>query len=70
MHAATSLRHWLHQMHDGSLNMLHQTAHLLHERDFWYFLAIIAAITALFSLLLLLGSDTAVEYQVYPYPVP
>ena len=70
MHAIPSLKHWMHLMHDEGVKIAHYTGHLLHEKAFWAFLGIIAAIAVIFSLLLLLGNDTAIEYRVFPYPLP
>jgi len=70
MHVIPSFKHWMHLVHDEGAKVAHYTSHLMHERAFWMFLGIVALIAALFSLLLLLGNDTAVEYRLYPYPVP
>lgn len=41
----------------------------MHEKAFWMFIGIVAMIVALFSLLVLLGTDSAVEYRIVPYPL-
>ena len=70
MHAIPSFKRWMHLMHEEGVKMMHYTGHLLHEKAFWAFLGIIVAIAVLFSLLLLLGNDMAIEYRSYPYPMP
>ncbi len=70
MHAMSSFKHVMHQLHDERLKMMHSTSHLIHEKAFWGMILIAAAMVALFSLLILMGNDTAIEFQAYPYPIP
>ena len=70
MHTMPKIRHWMHLMHDGSVKIAHYSGHLLHEKAFWAFLGIFALLVLFFSLLLLLGNETVIDYRAYPYPMP
>lgn len=68
MHASTTMRHWMHHFHDGSVKAAHFTGHLLHEKSFWAIVGILALITGVFALLVYLGSEAPM--QDYRMPMP
>ncbi len=69
MHIMPSFSVFRHHLHDGSMKLAHYTGHLLHEKTFWAFVGIVTIIVVLFSILLLLGNDAAIEHQAFPYPM-
>ncbi len=64
MHTATTLKHWMHHVHDGSVKATHFTGHLLHERSFWGILAILMLIAGLFALVVIFGTESMPEEYV------
>jgi hypothetical protein len=70
MHAAPRVKQWMHLLHDESVRIAHFTEHLVHEKAFWAFLGIVTVMALLFSLLLLLGDENAIDYRAYPFPLP
>jgi len=66
MHTVSTIRHWMHLLHDESAKMTHWTGHLLHERSFWGILAISALIAAAFVLLILYGKQLPMEQYNVP----
>lgn len=66
MNAAVTMRHWMHQLHDGSVKTLHVAGHLFHEKSFWGIVIILAMLTALFTLLVLFGKYIPMEKYSIP----
>jgi len=65
MRATPKVRFWMHQMHDETGRLMHQTGHMLHEKAFWEIVGIVVMIAAMFTLLVRLGVDPALKYR-YP----
>ena len=71
MHATTTIKHWMHHLHDSTAKVAHLTGHMLHEKNFWGIVAILAMIAGLFALIMLHGGHAPLRYyatpQIYPY---
>lgn len=67
MHAGSTIKEWMHQLHDETVKAAHFTGHMVHEKAFWGILAILAMIAALFTLVVLFGSSTAHDFSL---PIP
>lgn len=65
MHTVSTVRHWMHQLHDESAKVAHWTGYLLHEKSFWGIVAILAVLAGAFALLVLYGKQIPMlEYSV------
>ena len=67
MHTSTTLKHWVHQFHDGSVKVAHYTGHMLHEKAFWAILAILALIAGIFTMLVFFGNSPMMQNYGVPY---
>ena len=61
MHTVSTVRNWMHQLHDGSAKMAHWTGHLFHEKSFWGIVAILAVLVAAFALMVFYGNRVPME---------
>jgi hypothetical protein len=67
MHTVSTVREWMHQLHDESAKVAHWTGHLLHEKSFWGIVAILAVLAVVFTLLVLYGKQLAMQEYSAPF---
>lgn len=68
MHTSPTIRDWMHHAHERSTKAARFTSHLLHERNFWAVIAIVALIAGLFVLIAYFGSSMAMSNYGVPAP--
>jgi hypothetical protein len=68
MHAAPTLKHWMHHFHDSGVRAIRYAGHLMHEKSFWGMLGILVLIAGLLTLIVFFGRTTTV--QSYGVPTP
>ncbi len=67
MHTSTTMRHWMHHFHDGSVKAARYTGHLLHEKSFWGIVVILTLIAGVLTLMALFGSGAVLQNYSMPY---
>jgi hypothetical protein len=68
MHAVSTIKHWVHQLHDEGARVARQGSHVFHERSFWGIVAIMAIIALLFALVVLFGNRFPIQHYGIPTP--
>jgi hypothetical protein len=66
MHTVSSVRQWMHLMHDEGVRVAHVSMHVLHEKSFWGIVSILAVLALLLTLIVLLGE----KLPAYEYGIP
>ena len=67
MHTSTTLKHWMHHFHDGSVKAVHYTGHMLHEKAFWEILAILTLIAGVFAMIVFFSNSPMMQNYGVPY---
>lgn len=69
MHAADTMRYWMHYLHDEGVKAVHHTENMFRAKRFWIILGFLAVIAGIFMLGALFGNYVAPP-MTYPYFVP
>ena len=67
MNTTQAFRYWMRQVHDESARIMHLTVRMVHEKEFWGMVGILALITALSTVLMHWGHNSMLEFQTYPH---
>lgn len=67
MHTAETLRHWMHEVHDGGIKAMHYTGHMFHEKVFWEVIAFMAVIALFFLLATLMNTSGTGTLRYHPF---
>jgi hypothetical protein len=71
MYSGTTMKHWIHHLHDGMLTMGHHISEHLHSRHFWAGVGITLLIIGFATLLFIAAKNAPFEMQgFYPYGTP
>jgi hypothetical protein len=71
MHPIATVRHWSHDLHDGTLTMWHHIDDHLRSRHFWAGVGIALLVTGIAMLLIILAKNAPLEFQgEVPYGIP
>ncbi|WP_372809117.1 hypothetical protein [Pontiella sp.] len=68
MHTDSTVKHWMHVMHDEGARMSHSFMHVLHEKSFWGIVSIIAVLALLLTLIVLFGEKVPIHEYGIPSP--
>lgn len=66
MHTKSTIRHWMHLVHDEGVKVASMSNHVLHEKSFWSILLILGMLALLFTLIARYGG----ELQPIRYSTP
>ena len=68
MHTPSTLRFWMHHVHEKSVEAAHTTGHLFLTKGFWSVLAVLVLVAGLLALVAYFGGNSTIPSHTLPMP--